>query len=245
MPVTIQQVRGRAEQGMTSPFLCLGDDGYWYYVKGCGAGLRSLICEWVVGRMARAFGLPVPPFEQLDVPEALIVTDVRPDLAELGPGLVFGSRRVDFVQELSVSHLTKIASPLRQDVLVFDWWVHNLDRHLTSLGGNPNLLWDQANGALVVIDHNQAFDPGFNSEVFFDQLRHVFLPASGGLCDDLIGRALYAERFSVGLAVFDQACAEIPDSWWWVDHDVPVNFDRQQARDLLMRYVREDFWSRT
>jgi hypothetical protein len=31
---------------------------------------------------------------------------------------------------------------LALDVLVFDWWLRNEDRHLTESGGNPNLLWD-------------------------------------------------------------------------------------------------------
>lgn len=35
------------------------------------------------------------------------------------------------------------------DVLVFDWWVRNEDRHLTEMSGNPNLLWDMQAGQLA------------------------------------------------------------------------------------------------
>lgn len=46
-PVVIEQVLGRSCQGVTQPFICVGDDGETYYVKGAGAGRRSLVSEWV------------------------------------------------------------------------------------------------------------------------------------------------------------------------------------------------------
>ena len=45
-PITITEVIGRSEQGMTRPFLCEGDDWMTYYVKGSYAGKNSLCCEW-------------------------------------------------------------------------------------------------------------------------------------------------------------------------------------------------------
>ena len=149
MTLTIEQIRNRAEQGVTRPFLCRADDEHWYYVKGHGAGLRSLLCEWIAGRLAQAFGLPIAHFERVEVPQALIQTALRPDLWELGSGSAFGSRRHDFAQELTVSHLDLIDHAVQQDILVFDWWVHNQDRTLTEKGGNPNLLWDQGGGHVV------------------------------------------------------------------------------------------------
>lgn len=41
--VVIEEVLGRSTQGVTEPFICRGDDGETYYVKGYGAGRRSLI----------------------------------------------------------------------------------------------------------------------------------------------------------------------------------------------------------
>jgi hypothetical protein len=242
MTITIDQIRGRAEQGVTRPFLCRGEDERWYYVKGRGAGLRSLLCEWIAGRLAQAFGLPVAPFEQVDVPAALMVTALRPELAELGSGVGFGSRRQDFAQELSVSHLDLIDPAVRRDVVVFDWWVHNQDRTLTGHGGNPNLLWDQEAAALVVIDHNQAFDPAFDPETF--QQQHVFARDAAGAFDDLIERAQYFDRMEAALAVFHTACGEVPEEWWWVDDGVPADFDQGAVRQLLERFKAGDFWRR-
>lgn len=64
MTVMIEQIRSRAEQSITRPFLCRGDDEHWYYVKGRGTGLRSLLCEWIAGRLGQAFGLSIAHFEQ-------------------------------------------------------------------------------------------------------------------------------------------------------------------------------------
>jgi hypothetical protein len=58
---TIVEIQGRSEQGVTQPFRCRTDDGVLCYVKGAGAGRRSMICEWIAAHLGRAFGLPVPP----------------------------------------------------------------------------------------------------------------------------------------------------------------------------------------
>jgi len=49
---TIIDVRRRSEQGITQPFFCRADDGYWYWVKGHDAGRHSLCAEWLAGLIA-------------------------------------------------------------------------------------------------------------------------------------------------------------------------------------------------
>lgn len=241
MTVTIEQIRSRAEQGITKPFLCRGDDDHWYYVKGRGMGLRNLLCEWIAGKLALAFGVPIAHFEQVVVPQALIQTALRPDLSELGAGPAFGSLRHDYAQELTVSHIDLVDPAVQQDVLVFDWWVHNQDRTLTEKGGNPNLLWSQEHSGLVVIDHNQAFDPVFDKTAFFEQ--HVFAAQAQCVFDDLAHRARYTARMEAALEAFDRACEEVPEEWWLVDDGVPANFDRTAVRRLLEGFDQGDFWS--
>ena len=67
----IIEVGERTEQGMTKPYRCVADDGQSYFVKSQGAGWRSLVCEWVAGRLAVAVGLPVPPLAPVGVDDAL------------------------------------------------------------------------------------------------------------------------------------------------------------------------------
>lgn len=65
--------------------------------------------------------------------------------------------------ELTISTVREVPDGIQQDVLVFDWWIHNGDRLLTERGSNPNLFWNPASRELIVIDHNQAFDPDFDA----------------------------------------------------------------------------------
>ena len=63
MTVQIIEVIRRSDQGLTRPFICRGDDDEVYFVKGLDAGRRSLICEWIAGRLGVALGLPVAPLK--------------------------------------------------------------------------------------------------------------------------------------------------------------------------------------
>ena len=61
--VEIVEVIRRSEHGITLPFLCRGDDGKFYFVKGAGAGRDSQVKEWVSGNLAQLLGVPVAPFK--------------------------------------------------------------------------------------------------------------------------------------------------------------------------------------
>ncbi len=82
--VQIVEIAGRSEQGMTRPFICRGDDGNAYFVKGIEAGRRSQVCEWIAGMLALELDLPIAPFEIVDVPEELVAASL--DYRELGAG---------------------------------------------------------------------------------------------------------------------------------------------------------------
>jgi hypothetical protein len=239
-PLQVVEILERSEQGLTRPFLCRCDDDHLYYVKGRGAGRSSLLCEWLAGHLALAFGLPVPPFAIVEAPPSLV--DLFPEGMDLGAGPAFGSRVVAHTQELSVSHLCDVPALLQRDVLVFDWWVRNSDRTLTSLNGNPNLLWDADGNQLVVIDHNVAFDREFDGHSF--SAMHVFSQQIPTVFQDLVERLSYAERLRSALAAWAAACQNVPDEWWFADEErtVPADFDPDAVLALLARCSHEDFW---
>lgn len=192
------------------------------------------------GHLAHAFGLPVPDFEIVDVPAELIEWACIERVNDLGAGRAFGSRALPHVQEFSVTHLPKVSVRLRRDILVFDWWVRNADRNLTEKGGNPNLLWDQDDGKLAVIDHNQAFDPAFDAQGFAHS--HVFHDDLSDVFSDMIERTSYQDRLARVFDEFELACDNVPPEWWWVDNGVPASFDRNAARATLERFLDNDFW---
>jgi hypothetical protein len=240
--VPIMEIIGRSTQGVTRPFICRGADQALYFVKGRGAGKRSLICEWIAGTIANRMGLPVAPFAVVDIPQALIALGSRNDLSELGAGLAFGSRKLDLV-ELLLSHLPQIPSATQQNILMFDWWVENADRSLREAGGNPNLFWDGATEKLVVIDHNQAFDPAFSVADFC--AAHAFRAQIGVLSRDQSCQRHYTQMFEKILADWHAICSAVPHDWWFIDAEqtLPVDFNRDTIQERLMRYRSAAFWT--
>ncbi|MBV5331479.1 hypothetical protein JZU69_03620 [bacterium] len=239
--IIIEEIQGRAKQGVTKPFICQGDDGAVYFVKGIGAGRRSQICEWVSAQLATAFGLPIADYVLAEVPIELVEIQVRADIGQLGAGIVFASRQIPHADELSVTTRDLVPTEVAMDILVFDWWVHNEDRHLTELGGNPNLLWDVRSDEVAVIDHNQAFDTGFDAARFLDS--HVFADYWNQVFSDHVERRRYGERLATALSGLEDIRATIPDSWWYVDEGVPANVTWDEIASCLERCRREDFWN--
>lgn len=242
MSLTIVEVIERSVQGRTEPYVCRADDGEVYFVKGRSATRPGLIAEWLCARLGEALGLPVAPYAIATVPDELVEADLSGGLRDLGGGAVFASRRVQAV-ELTEAHRHGVPAAVRRDVVAFDWWVRNDDRNLTAAGGNPNLLWNPAgDGALVVIDHNLAFDPDFSAADFVKL--HVFADEIPALFSDFLLRQDYARRFAEALGIWQEACDNLPASWSYVDPEctVPVEFPFPRVRKLLQRGLTDDFW---
>lgn len=239
--VVIEEILRRSNQGLTRPFVCRGEDGALYYVKGFGAGRRSQICEWVSAQLATAFGLPIAEYALAEVPVELLDARVLPEINDLGSGIVFASRELPHPQELTVTTRGLVSPELAMDVLVFDWWLHNEDRHLTERGGNPNLLWDMKAGELVVIDHNQAFDRDFNDGRFLES--HVFSEYWNTIFSDLAERNRYQSRMADALKKLPEIRVNIPDAWWFFDEGVPADVTWDEIAACLERCHREDFWN--
>ncbi len=228
---------------MTRPFLCRASDDRRYYVKGRDAGRRSLLCEWTAGHLALALGLPVAEFAIVNVlPELLKFETPGIDLRALGAGPAFGSLAVGRPTEFALGDLHTTPKTTQQAILIFDWWVRNGDRTLTQTGGNPNLLWDQDRNALVVIDHNLAFDSDFDRSAFWQT--HVFAAQRGAIWDDLAERGIWSRRLSEALPQFALACDKVPTEWWFEGDDasIPANFDREPIEAMLGACLGSDFW---
>lgn len=243
MTLGITDIIRRSDQGTTRPFLCRGEDGLLYYVKGRYAGRKALCAEWVAGRLGRLLGLPIPEIGVADVPETLVRYSAIADVADLGVGPAFASQAIEDAQELAYSDISRVPEELRLRVLVFDWWIHNEDRTLTEYGGNPNLIWSVERGGLQVFDQNLAFDESFDSTGFCQ--RHVFNPGSSswpeGFCDAM------AERMTGAVIELPAIWKELPLPWLHEDGDTSfpacLNFD--EISRLLNRFERdpEGFWA--
>jgi hypothetical protein len=156
------------------------------------------------------------------VPAELIARSEVEGIWELGAGPAFGSMRVEYAQELAASSLARVPAELRGRVLLFDWWIRNEDRNYTEQGGNPNLLWNIAEGQLVVFDHNLAFDEEFDAEQF--RSGHAFRQHLSALSDPVF-QAAEAARLHGALQHFDAILSEMPDVWLTGAVEGGQNFD--------------------
>jgi hypothetical protein len=244
---------------MTRPFLCRSG-GETYYVKGAYAGLRSVCCEWVAGRLVNlllpAGEIGIPQISLAEVPRELIQGCDRDDAKDLGEGWGFASKRIQNAQELTWTAAQRISENVMATVLLLDLWLQNEDRSLSDLGGNPNLLMTfRANSGgpeansdhlpnerLWVFDFNLAFDEAFNRKNFF--ANHVF----GGLLNGWPSgfRELMAPRLQQAWSKLPEIFAELPLECLHIDGDVtlPVqlSMDRVSSCLALPFSDPESFW---
>jgi len=227
---------------MTEPFICRGDDGEIYFVKGTGAGRISQINEWISGNLAIAFGIPVAPFRIVQVPEELAeVLSVEHAFA-LGYGPAFGSKEQQ-ITELAYSQVFDVPIEVRCSLLVFDWWISNGDRMLTENSGNPNLFWEAEAQRLVVIDHNQSFDPDFDSDNLFKY--HAFKDSAPRVFNDLIERGHYTSKMEQAIEGWDEIVRAIPEEWLYIDPEMTIELDLELNSLLrhLQRFRSDSFWN--
>lgn len=243
MPVDIIEVIKRSTQGATEPFICRGEDGHVYFVKGKSAGRPSLIKEWVCGRLAELLALPIAPFKIVTVPPELVALPSTLSLHALGAGLAFGSQERQLVSDILFGQSKMVPLETRRDILMFDKWVRNYDRTLSAHGGNPNLLWALDGEAVVMIDHNNAFDveqdaPGLAQH-------HIFGAELFEILGDADLRSMYSARFDIALERWAEIVASVPNEWHFADADqsVPTSFTLDQAFAVLCEHRQERFWA--
>lgn len=195
----------------------------------------------MAAKLATEYGIPIAEFALAEIPVEFIEAGGLPDIGELGSGIAFASRELSHAQDLTAVTRDLVPAELAKDLLVFDWWLHNEDRHLTERGGNPNLLWDMQNSALVVIDHNQAFDRDFEPANFLRS--HVFSNSWNDIFSDHFERKRYQTKLKAILPKLQGIRATIPESWWCVDDGVPADLAWDEIQTRLESCCREDFWS--
>jgi hypothetical protein len=213
--VTATRYAAPLREGGSLPGLVEADDDGMYVVKfrAAGQGLKALVAEVVVGRLAAAAGLPVPELVLVEVAAELGRTEPDPEVNELvtrSAGLNFG---VDFLPgalDYVPARPGDVDAALASEVVWFDALTTNVDR----TARNPNLLvW---HGQTWLIDHGAALYQHHGAGDLVARARerfpaiadHVLLP----LAEDLAGAD---ERMTarLGQAAILDALAEVPDAW--------------------------------
>ena len=96
---------------------------------------------------------------------------------------------------------------------------------------------------MVVIDHNQAFDPDFSIENFKEL--HVFSGQVNNLFGDALYRDEFSEKFELALKSWEGIFDNIPEEWYYFDSErtVPADFDTNDILRILERCNKETFWN--
>lgn len=240
-PLDIVAIHGRTAEGngVSRPFRCEGADGRDYFVKLKNAGHECLVKEWVAGRLALAMGLPAAEIRQVFVAESLVAGN-REYERELGQGIAFGSHKVEAAERLALEFVRVDPDGVLSRILLFDWWVRNLDRALTEIGGNPNLLWEIDPGRVVMIDHDNAFDAAFDARAFreFHALRAHRSAWQAARREEM------TTWLEGGLAKLDGIWSELPEEWLiGPEGDRRCGLDKAGLADVLSSFRRDPaFW---
>ena len=209
-PIDIVAIHGRTEEGngVSRPFRCEGEDGRDYFVKLKNTSYEGLVKDWVAGRLASEMGLPVAEVRQVRIPRELIAGNPEYE-RDLGHGIAFGSVKVEASERLSMEFIRSDEDGGLSRILLFDWWIRNSDRALTEIGGNPNLLWQLDPGRVVMIDHDNAFDPAFDAGAFwkYHALRQHISAWDSQKREEMLA---WLDR---GTGHLEAVWAEIPEEW--------------------------------
>ncbi|BCE00464.1 HipA family kinase [Marinicellulosiphila megalodicopiae] len=234
----IIEVINRSAQGMSGVHLCKGDDHKKYWVKGHNVSRLDQIKEWICAHLAVSMKLPFPEFKLVNFSEELI--DCLPnDQKIIGEGPAFGTVDVDNSQWFQKSSIKLIDESLAIKILLFDFWVQNLDR----TDSNPNLLFNHTKKELVVIDHNLAFDLEFNESDFFDL--HVFPHLKDKIFGDLFKKEAFELKMAQAILSAKESLNQIPEQWQWTDLEetCPIELDYDSIFAILNLYQQPSFWS--
>lgn len=237
--LNITEIGRRTKQGATAPFMCIAEDDNHYFIKGKSASLYERISEWMGAFLGKAFGLPIPDFTLVQVPENLLKLHGEEALSDLGKEPAFASKRISSSHELRYDLIKNIDETLQQDIFLFDAWVRNGDRSLTENGGNPNLLW--SNKKLYVIDHNLIFDREFTMESFL--LTHAFHQQRPAILQNPLKQQHYEAKMKQALNTWSKAWDALPEEWLEENDDLAL-FDQNEHYQQLYNDAHGQIWKR-
>ncbi len=166
--------------GWSNPHLFLCLDGNRYVVKFMSnpQGKRVLANELISYRLAKWLKLPVPRGEIIYVSQELI--DSSPTLQYLGVevGPHFGSYFIESkTKNLSKADISQVMNISKAaDMILFDYWLNNNDRHLLRPEGENNVLLSKGvKTKLWLIDHaNILAGPNWTVESISGHQNHIF-----------------------------------------------------------------------
>lgn len=227
----LTEILDRAENGVSAPFICRCSDGDVYYVKSLETiGYDAICSELIAACIASDWGLPIPCCRFIRIDPNLLSYCVRSDAMCLKTSPAWGVQEVQFVTTYTENQRKYLDDELCQKIILFDWFIKNEDR----MGGNPNLLWNFADRMLTIIDHGNAFDMGFDVNLF--RKEHVFRGDK-----DKIHKKLFEKLIKKSILQLDGYFSLLPEEW--KDENF-IDKYRKRVTEYLQIPLRnpEHFW---
>ena len=225
-------VCGRSQTGISRPFLCEADDGYFYYVKSENVTSEQRVKDFVFSRLAEEVGLPVSPVQILEIPEVLASYVVVEGKEEFRPGLALGSRRIQFADEIRSAHLRQVDDDIKMRILCYDWWTQNPDRQLDLIGGDPNVLWDPVLQSIFIIDHDRCLEEDFDPTEF--KRHHVFRDVMAFMEEAFLKK--WRTKFESSIYGWNSIWEELPPSWLEDESGIArISFSREELEASLIK----------
>lgn len=232
----VEELQEKATQGRTQPWLCRLSDDQLYYIKGPQATTKGLINEAVCAFLGKAFGLNVPAHHAAYLPAQLLTyNDTARQILGVGNSVVFASRQVKGMIELSPSSQQNLPIQFAKDLFLFDYWIKNEDRTMGQSGGNPNLFLDGRSNSYVVVDHNLAFDPNYNFAK--NASLHLGYPFWFNQQHDQLWRDYYSPKLEIALDGLAQYAASLPEEWLAAEPDYLAHISA-----ALALFRTDEFW---
>ncbi|MFT4035166.1 MAG: aminotransferase class I and II [Patulibacter sp.] len=210
-------------EGGSLPGLVEADDDGLYVLKlrGAGQGLRALVSEVVVGELARALGLRVPPIALLELDPAIGRAEPDPDIQDLlkaSAGLNVG---LDFLPA-ALPYAVHAGHPLAVEEAAAIVWLDLLTTNVDRTPRNTNMLWWHQHvwlidhGAALYRQHAATLGPGEADRPFPQIADHVLLPLLGATPQVRRDALLAAhERLAPQLTeqLLTAIAGELPEGW--------------------------------
>ncbi|MCC5827568.1 HipA family kinase [Alkalimonas sp.] len=230
------EIQTKAIQGRTEPYLCRLSDNQLYYIKGPQAGTRGLINEAICAWLGQKLKLTIPDYCCAYLPPDILKYDPQARRV-LGDGdtVVFGSRLISGLLEVTHSNVLKLPVKFARDLFLFDYWIKNEDRTMTEHSGNPNLFYRAGSDNYVVLDHNLAFDEDYH----FSRNAHLHpgYKVWFNSQQDVLWQDHYSAKLTIALQGFEQYASSLPATWLDEEPDY-----LQQIRRTLSQYNDDEFW---
>jgi hypothetical protein len=219
-------------EGGSLPAVVDADDGRQYVLKfrGAGQGPEALVAELIAAGLARALGLPVPPYAIVEVGHGFGEAEPNPEIQDLLRGSIGRNFGIAYLSGAlgydPVADRAFVGDDLASDIVWFDAYISNVDR----TPRNPNLLiwreqlWLIDHGASLFFHHGSGDWTKRAHERFVMIDKHILLPQAAALnASDARLRPLLSR------SAIEAVVADLPDEW--------LDTEPERQRQDYVRYL--------